>query len=287
MRVELENLKEQELKKCSYINVLNVIETLEYVKPINFYEIEAIEKLESYLAFVIIIQDRLEQGDFAIADPAEENLVSLRLRNLNTNFSMALSVNSLVGKKQNEINLLHKQTVFEVEEKQREIQIEVNHISEKIEKSEHKSLSHVMTLMGIFSAIITIVMSVVITSTSWLNNADEASAIVAFVIPNLVVLLSVIVLISLVYFYNSFYFNHIIFTIKNCIFPKPGIVSISFPITLLLAFATIILNIFFSFLSMPETLHSHLFVLFLLKCVKHSNRNSSVYKVIPYIINRN
>lgn len=73
---------------------------------------------------------------------------------------------------------------------------------QNIDKLEHTTLSHVLSLMGIFSAVIVIIMSVILTATSWLNNADGASAIVAFTVPNLVALLSVFVLLSLIYLYT-------------------------------------------------------------------------------------
>ncbi len=68
-----------------------------------------------------------------------------------------------------------------------------------IDKIEPQLMSTVLTLMGVFSAIITIIMSVVITSTSWLNNATGASAIIAFIIPNLVTVLSIVVLLGIVF----------------------------------------------------------------------------------------
>ena len=67
---------------------------------------------------------------------------------------------------------------------------------------EHNTLSHVLSLMGVFSAVITLIMSVVLTSTAWLNNANGASALIAFVVPNMVALLSVSVLLSFIYLYT-------------------------------------------------------------------------------------
>lgn len=63
---------------------------------------------------------------------------------------------------------------------------------------EPQLIATVLTLMGVFSAIITIIMSVVVTSSSWLNNANGASAVIAFIVPNAVAVFSIIVLLLLV-----------------------------------------------------------------------------------------
>ena len=75
--------------------------------------------------------------------------------------------------------------------------------TKKLKNMEHDMLTHVLTLMGVFSAVITMVMSVIMTSTAWLNNADGASAILAFIIPSAVAVLSVIVLLLLVFLYQN------------------------------------------------------------------------------------
>lgn len=79
----------------------------------------------------------------------------------------------------------------------------VNSVLNKIRDSEHEILTHVLTLMGIFVGIITIIMSVVITSTSWLNNSSSASAIIAFIVPNAVVILSIAVLFLFIFLYRK------------------------------------------------------------------------------------
>lgn len=105
---------------------------------------------------------------------------------------------------------LHKEleeNKLEIDKSLTDAQSKVNNqlISAKneLQDSEHNVLTHVLTLMGVFSAVITIVMSVVITSSSWLNNADGASAVLAFVIPNAVAILAVIVLMFLVFLYTN------------------------------------------------------------------------------------
>lgn len=72
-------------------------------------------------------------------------------------------------------------------------------VEEAVKNIEPQLMSTILTVMGVFSAIITIIMSVVITSSSWLNNADGASALIAFVIPNLVTVISIVVLLGIVF----------------------------------------------------------------------------------------
>ncbi len=74
-------------------------------------------------------------------------------------------------------------------------------IQDKISDSERGMVGHVMSLVGVFSAITMIIMSLVQTSTSWLNSADEASALLAFVVPNAVAILASVVLLSFLGWY--------------------------------------------------------------------------------------
>lgn len=75
----------------------------------------------------------------------------------------------------------------------------VRNFKRKINNIQHEMLTHIITLLGAFVAVVVIVMSIVITSSARLNNASNASAIVAFVVPNLVTTLVVICLVSLVF----------------------------------------------------------------------------------------
>ncbi len=70
---------------------------------------------------------------------------------------------------------------------------------EAVDRIEPNLMTTVLTIMGIFTAIITIIMSVVITSNSWLNNANGASAVLAFIVPNIVVISSIILLLNVVF----------------------------------------------------------------------------------------
>lgn len=129
-------------------------------------------------------------------------------------------------------HLLNKlSAIIDKERQMRFIEDGVNHIREYVDES-HKSFSNdvaevrdmlslaesdasdirlelskalseankdTISVMGIFTSIIVIIMSLVITSSSWLNNASGASAIVAFIVPSCV---SILVVCALTYFLN-------------------------------------------------------------------------------------
>lgn len=68
---------------------------------------------------------------------------------------------------------------------------------EKIKNDLAEANKDMIAVMGIFTSIIVVIMSLVITSSSWLNNAAGASAIIAFVIPSCVAVLAVCALTAL------------------------------------------------------------------------------------------
>ena len=72
-------------------------------------------------------------------------------------------------------------------------------VDQAVKKIEPQLISTILTLMGVFTAIIAIVISVIVTSSSWLNNANGASAIIAFVVPSLVAVTSMSVLLFIVF----------------------------------------------------------------------------------------
>lgn len=93
-----------------------------------------------------------------------------------------------------------------LEEQKEAIRTTSEETLEEIQGAEGKIVSHVLTLMGVFSAVITIILSIVVTSSSWLNSANNSSAIVAFVIPNMVALFAVISVVLLVYMYHKAFY---------------------------------------------------------------------------------
>ena len=72
-------------------------------------------------------------------------------------------------------------------------------VDQAVKNIEPQLMSTILTVMGVFTAIISIVMSVIVTSSSWLNNANGASAIIAFIVPSLVAVTSMSVLLFIVF----------------------------------------------------------------------------------------
>ena len=79
-------------------------------------------------------------------------------------------------------------------------------LEKRLDTAEHDIITHVLTLLGVFSAIIITIMSVVITTNSWLNNAGTEGFMIALLIPNLIIVFAVVVLVSTVYAYHGMNF---------------------------------------------------------------------------------
>lgn len=90
--------------------------------------------------------------------------------------------------------------------KTQEVDQAISTTLEEIRGEEGKILSHVLTLMGVFTAVITVILSVASTSSSWLNSATSSSAIIAFAVPNLVTLFAVVSLVLLIYIYHKAFY---------------------------------------------------------------------------------
>ena len=239
MKIDLSTLNENELRTFSYADTRAVIVELEQIWISDFTGIDAIEKVETYFSFVKLIKNRVSHHEFCELSGKSKRdarqYLHARLNFLFSSFKYFLEINSLqkrmdqreqkldasildiqnqlqttvedynAKKSEIETNVANVQTEFHttVNSTKTDLEGKVEAFQERINDSEHTILTHVLTLMGVFSAVITIIMSVVITSSSWLNSADGASAITAFTIPNLVALLAVIVLISLVFIYHN------------------------------------------------------------------------------------
>lgn len=223
MGPDLLKLKEQELRKFSYADTKAIVVALEGAKVSDLETIDGLERIETYLSFVKIITNRIENDEFEELCGEEQNvrsdreLLNQRLSYLQLNFKLILEMLSLrkrvterdqkydsdISKIQNDL----EKTIVDYTEKKNEIESnlkdQVHSLQHQLDNSEHSMLTHVLTLMGVFSAVVTIIMSIVVTSSSWLNGADSSSAIVAFSIPNLVSVLAVIVLMTMVFVYHN------------------------------------------------------------------------------------
>ena len=116
------------------------------------------------------------------------------------------SLASDIGLQVAELKRDHKKLVDDYNKKKQELETTIEDTIEETQGAEGKIVSHVLSLMGIFTAVIAIILSVVATSSTWLNNASGASAIIAFVIPNMVTLIAVISIILLVSMYQKTFY---------------------------------------------------------------------------------
>ena len=205
MAIELDSIRGKELIQFSYQEAVEIVEALETVNPFHYSGISAIEKMETYRSHAYILKERILNNEFreiAVNDRRRDrNNILSRLNLLIESFSSSLKINGILAEQEAQVSELFKKAKGELEKERTDIERTADEVRNQIDNSEHKILTHVLSLMGIFSAIITLIMSMVITTSYWLNNANGASAIIAFVIPNLVTLIAVFTLLSLIFFY--------------------------------------------------------------------------------------
>lgn len=214
MIFDLHYVTETFLKSCTYKELLNVFDLMENRSYDSISSIEMVEEYETYLSFCRIIIKRLKTKDsFDRNDKPEQNEVKELLERV-SRFEKTISdflflctiINSNYFKNLNDTSELSKAVQKNEAILSKFInksQDSINDVISRFSNSEHEILTHVLTLMGIFVGLITIIMSVVITSTSWLNNSSSASAIIAFIVPNAVVILSIAVLFLFIFLYRK------------------------------------------------------------------------------------
>lgn len=203
MAIDLSKVKQRDIVHCEYIKAKEIVEALEQIKPFKYKSIEAVEELEGYLSNALIIKIRILNGDFkSDCNEKEKNNLIEKLDYIIDHFNSALEINITLINQSAQVTEWIEDAKTQLGEQKTEIERKAKLVQEQIDNSEHTILSHVLTLMGIFSAIITIILSVIITSSSWINNADKSDAVVAFVVPNAVALLAVTLLLSLIFVHN-------------------------------------------------------------------------------------
>lgn len=201
MAIDCRRIDPEDLPKYSYnmcVEVINELEKVSISKIADMLGPKGLEESEHYRSLAIMIKKRIDNDEFnelkSITKKKEKEILQHRLITLISNFDYSFNIAKL------HVQLTNITTDYT--QKKGEIENEVKRLGEKTDKYEHEILTHVLTLMGVFTAIITIIMSVVITSSSWLNNASNSSAVLAFIVPNLVTLFAIVVLLSFVYLYT-------------------------------------------------------------------------------------
>ena len=207
MSTDLTTLKENQLKKYSYEDTLKIVSELESSSISQYTGIAAVEISEQYYSFASIINNRIINNEFPELKlkikKNEKEILQHRVTTLLSSLKYSLDLGKL-EKRVKEVDTLKlkiDRIDADYQEKAKKIDDSITEFKKRIDESESKILSNVLAIMGVFSAIITIILSIIITSSSWLNNADGASAIIAFVVPSLVSLLVAFVLLSLVFSY--------------------------------------------------------------------------------------
>lgn len=171
--------------------VLKVLESMDWM---NIRDNNLRENEGFYSRLLDIIDQKITDGYFKELkkNDNKKNYLLLRILRIRTSISQyrLLSLRSNI---ENNISQQGENTINDFE---KSMQDKVDNVMQEIEPH---LITIVLTLMGVFSVIITIIMSVVITSSSWLNNSNGASAVVAFIVPNLVVVSSMSVLLGIVF----------------------------------------------------------------------------------------
>ena len=200
---ELDDLRISELNLAKFEKIQEYVQTMELILESDLNEIQVLESFPEYGAKAKRIIKRIDSGDFAkdLKRPTQRTAFRTRIRRIMLDMATIGKINntSMVSesKRRYELDKMVKVLNAHIDEAKNVMTEE----KEDISQLEHTTLSHVLSLMGIFSAIITMVMSAVITSTSWLNNADNASGIIGFAVPNCIALIAVVVMMTFVYLY--------------------------------------------------------------------------------------
>lgn len=225
MAVDIYKLKENDIKKLGWNETKQVVKLLEKAM-INASSLcdntaiksfERLDEFEKFYSFLTIINNRVDGDDFKAEVPRNWEKQKSKIKGELFNLLIACqhyrdtyTINSMFEHL--------RATSEDLRDQYRGIKDNFNTLSEEHDKkiqetidsfkdNESKTVTHVLTLMGVFSAVITVILSVVVTSSSWLNNANGSSAILAFVVPNLVTLIAVATVVLLILIYNAVFFS--------------------------------------------------------------------------------
>lgn len=208
MFTTLNELKVQELRTYPLAEVVKVLDALRKVSLSQMDYVAATETLDSYLLFVDIINERICNDDFKPLSEDKKTEFLKYIKKLRERLDNFKVISSFMLSNQRRfysyVDKLQIETIEKVNEKtgtltEKIITEKIDTATKRLDDSEHNILTHVLTLMGVFSAIIITIMSVVITATSWLNSSNSSDAITAFVVPAAVTIITVILLLAVVY----------------------------------------------------------------------------------------
>ena len=191
---QLKKLKENDLRRFSYTKTMDVVETLESLNLIDISGIAAHEEIETYISLTAIIKNRVDHDELQKQPKLlnrkskdrdkDKDILRNRLINILANLRFAYNfvrLNSRIDTVEKisdniqgireDFNNLQK----DYEDKKKTVDNIIDKHREELNASERAIMSHVLSIMGVFSAVITLIMSVVISKSFAI---DTFSAIV-------------------------------------------------------------------------------------------------------------
>lgn len=202
---ELNLIGEKEFWTFSLDKTKETVDLLNGLNWLDVFDKNLKENHEFYAKLLDVINFRVEYSDFKEIendDIQKNHLLSnvAQLRSRLTQYRLMVLKCDVENDMKNFSTTAQEDVKKYIRTRSKSFEKTIDEKTKKaVEKIEPQLMSTVLTLMGVFSAIIAIITSVVITSSSWLNNANGASAVIAFIIPNLVTVLSVVVLLGIVF----------------------------------------------------------------------------------------
>lgn len=191
MGIILSELDDKKVAKLSYTDVKDFISALNALE-LSDYDIGHLEDLSDYVRWLTIIRSNidLDKYDYGTNVECEKENAKAKLKESLKEPELRITPVLLAL---TAASNLSAETKAETKKELENAQI----------KADRGMMARTISVIGVFSAIITIIMSLVMTSSSWLNNADGASAMIAFLVPSLVAVFSICTLMLIIYAFNS------------------------------------------------------------------------------------
>lgn len=166
----------------------------EFLSGPEFYKEEIQVIVDGYLSIVSDLQERVQwliiNGKTDEHDPnfraSTATYLDARLTSICERTKLVISVYT---------------NVDQIQEQLGDIITSVKSLSDKIteiDTSSDQIMPNIISLMGIFSSIIVVILSLITTSSTWLANSNETSVLIAFVVPAGIITLAVCALTALV-----------------------------------------------------------------------------------------
>ena len=160
----------------------------------EFYKKEIKIIVDGYLSIVSDLQERVQRLIIeGMTDEQNPNYRASTATYLDARLTSICERTKLVISVYKDVDQLHEQ--FE------KVASSVNSLSEEITSisiTSEQIMPNIISLLGVFSSIIVVILSLITTSSSWLSNANEISVLIAFVVPAGIITLAVCALTALI-----------------------------------------------------------------------------------------